>query len=244
MRLKPKVGGKCVSKFDDYFSLFESGEAKVIFEPEFVINDNIITFTSLCPSLSSETSLMMFMDKLSSLSFVKSVYNTSSKSFSYEVELADASKENIEKIISLSRRSQKYDFGMTITKLDNIQFKKVGIFDYLKSWCNWRTRIESLVLRQLIEVEENKIFKLKTILFAHKNFDKIVKCLNSDDAKTNLTKILKINSDQATEILNMRLSTLSKVSISKIQNLMSECSRQVGYLRGINPVNRIISDWK
>ena len=244
LKLKPKVGGKCVSKFDDYFSLFESGEAKVLFEPEFIVDKNVIIFTSLCPSLASETSLVMLMDKLSGLPFVKSIYNTSSKSFSYEIELTDPSKENIEKVVGLSRRSQKYDFGVTITKIDHTQFKKLGIFNYLKGWCNWRTRIESLVLRQLIEVEENKIFKLQTVLLAHKNFDVIVKCLNSDNVKINLMKTLKINEDQATEILNMRLNSLSKVSISKIQQLKSECNRQIARLKDINPIDRIVSDWK
>lgn len=103
----------------------------------------------------------------------------------------------------------------------------MGIAAFINKWAEYRLGLE--VQMATLEKEDllAQIGKLNLIILARENFDKIKKALDQADPTTYVSKVLKIDIEDAKYIMSRTLIQLSKTDIEATENKILELKKQI-----------------
>jgi DNA gyrase/topoisomerase IV subunit A len=251
LRIKYPYGGSCLSTARDLIPVFK-GKGSARFSPEYIIDDNTrtLTFTSLCPGVTSTKSMETFMENLSNI--VKGVgvvaESTDKKGFSIKVTFKKTIKLElfdtyVNQCLAISY-SESYDLGVTVRELSRVSFKRTSVPELLNDWCAWRIQLENQVLDTLINRATSELRKQNLLLQAMLNLEVIIAALkvkkdypSKDGTRTingsavHLMKTLKWTEEQAMYILKKPILTLRRLEEPALRITIKDLEARITALK-------------
>ena len=258
--IDPPYGGTCISPMEDLIQLM-SGKGRAVFVPSYVVDEKkkTITFTSVCPGLTTSKTVHKFLTQLADIDGVQRVDDASAKNTSYVVTAKKGTTDAffrliVSKCIELATRSESYDLGVTIRAKDgSATFAKITIPELLTSWAKWRLELELKMLDHLESVQVDKRYKLELMMIAVNNIDIIAQALKVsknvlrkgvvlDGTIEFLVKNLHISSDDAKYILSKKLMQIRALELKSLEEQVAKCDAEIAVLQRdrAKPAQRII----
>lgn len=224
--LKPKQhwGGylvKSAANKKAWLELMETGKAKVEFESTLVVDEAKKTIT--VSEWPSGLSVDKFVQKVRLLPECQRCYNSKgSTTFTIECKKAynlPQFQAFVEKIQKLTRVNIAYKLNVThrvsetkdgVTKY-NTQFLSLSVADFFLQWCRLRLQLEKKCLEYRMAQQQKLIDYSKLLIFACSKLPVIFKSLKVKDSAKYLVDNLGITLEQANQILDLKVRTLSKL---------------------------------
>ncbi len=219
---EPVYGGDCISDKKEVLEFFKNGCGSLKFLPTMVVDTKkkMITVTSACPGLTSQTSWQTLALNLSAMQIVKSVSDSTGRAgFKFEITAQRGVDfdEFVDKITSMLVRKQSYDIGVTERELKGVEFGRTTVPSILKDWCAWRVEIEIKVIKYLIGLDRQKLKRLELMLLAVNHLKIIMDSLTKEDSAAYLVKTLKITLEDANTILDLKVRQLKSLEAAKLK---------------------------
>jgi DNA gyrase/topoisomerase IV subunit A len=145
--------------------------------------------------------------------------------------------------INVTERTAKTEDG--VTSFDT-QFKSLTIPALFERWVELRIELEKRSLQYRIRKTENAIAYSKLLIYAVSVLEIIFKALKAKDTLAFLVKNTKMNEEQAKTILNMKVSSLSKLDDEKQRETLKDQQKQLAELQDwlTAPATKIRKDLK
>lgn len=233
---QPAYGGKCISGKKERAEFFKTGVGSLSFIPEMEVNEakRTISLTSACPGLTSAGTFQTLTEKLDANEMVSRVSDATGKAgFRYEV----ISKPGVDfaafeaMVRKEATKKQGYNIGITERTPSGAKFSRISVINLIKDWTKWRVELEVKVLKYLIAEEMKKLARQKLLLFAVNNRAIILQSLDKEDSAAFLVKKLKITTDEANEILDMRIRQLKALEAKRIQITIKSIEKEIAFLQ-------------
>lgn len=150
--------------------------------------------------------------------------------------------------------SLQYHYGINMTMLDEGRFPKVfGWREALQAYIDH----EKVVYRRGFEYDlrkiEERIHIIDGLLICLASIDEVIQTIKESnstaDARTNLISKYLLDESQAKAVLAMRLSSLAKLEVKKLENEREELIKEAGNIQTILNSeeifnNELIRDWR
>lgn len=137
------------------------------------------------------------------------------------------------------------DGGVTFYE-NTAKLKESNLVDLMNEWIEWRVKLETLMLKDQIRLQEERIKKLEFYRWVISKLDIIFKVLKSKckDLTEELSKKLKCSNEDARQILDMPVRRLSKLSDEELKTDIKNCKNTIQTLKKYlkKPADKIIED--
>lgn len=217
----------------DWASYLKTGKGTLKMTAKLKIEGKTIRILSLAQNIDSA------LDKLERQEYVRSVSDMSTMDgvnilvrFKPQYKEADM-KELAAKLTKLLTNSLNYSLSTNVvrTKADidvktasktvyktSATYIELSIAKLINMWTKWRVDLEKRMLANRIAVAQAEIDKLKLFIYAISKLDIIFKVLKKEkkDLDAKLAKALKITTDQAKQILDKSVRSLSSMSKDRL----------------------------
>ena len=229
LKFKFPWGGTLVNTRENRKALLEfykTGEGSVMFESDLVIDEvkGIIKWRDFCPGVS----ILNAVDRIRSYNGVDKVINTTDKEgVSFEIRLNRSIKgKPLDEVIDKIRKatSGRRDFRCNVTERTYKSENKVevrlfssSVPELLTLWLKWRIKLELDSLKYQLQQQQEAIAYTKLLIHAIDHLQIVMDSLRKDDPALYLSKSLKITTDQANQILDLKVRQLSKLDKTKLQ---------------------------
>lgn len=128
-------------------------------------------------------------------------------------------------------------FGINMVAIAGGKPQQMGLLDIISYYVNYQREV---VLRRSkfdLEHAKQRAHILEGLIIAVNNIDKVIKIIRSSEntsvAKQNLMSTFKLSDAQAQAILDLRLSRLTKLEITKLENELAELKKLIAELTAI-----------
>lgn len=232
--VKSKVNRKAIADF------FNSTKGTVQWESPFVVDETKknITLTRFAPGIRP---VALLEERVKKMPEVKSA--VSGKGLSYVITCRNDLNMNefklfVEKIKKMTTSKYSYEVYVTERLLlpdqeakYKVNFLTCSIPDLMKKWLKWRCKLEAQSLDYQIHLTESEIKYLKLLIYASDHLDVIFKALKTSDSAAYLVSHLKLNLDQANQILDLQVRKLSKLDQEKLKEKLKEVNARLATLK-------------
>lgn len=244
----PTYGGKCIENKNDLIQFYENGKGGIRFSPilEHDESKRTLVMKSFAPGITSQNSIITLVEQISNVEGVKQVSEETSRGgFSLVITMKNRGEEFFDTVkevnaIILKKARNNYNIAVTNRKaLDKksaveskITFRETTVMQILEQWAHWRIILEKRVIHHLIHIEENLLEKQELMALAIENLSVIMESLKQADSEAYLCKNLKIQPEQAKQIMQLQLFKLKSLQLPKVKEKIRE------HLRNINVLER------
>ena len=128
-------------------------------------------------------------------------------------------------------------FGINMVAIAGGKPQQMGLLDIISYYVNYQREV---VLRRAkfdLEHAKQRAHILEGLIIAVNNIDKVIKIIRSSEntsvAKQNLMTTFKLSDAQAQAILDLRLSRLTKLEITKLENELADLKKLIAELTAI-----------
>ena len=239
-------GGKLLTPVDELIKIYETGEGKLTYECDYKITQvgkktYILNITGYCPTFKPsafQAAMIKLMDeRVDGDRMVQSANDASTKEnpCNFEVMFVGENtfEEKIHKHLIKNYTVQYYALDRQKSKTPELRdvdtkLLKLGLIDYMKIWLGWRREVEAKLLAREKEIVMDKVFHSKCRLDAAEHLDVIKKALEDDNTLEYIASHLPFlkKNDRAKEgasyISDLKLSSLKKIDISKIEKEIAD----------------------
>lgn len=235
--LKPKQhwGGHLVNSAANkkaWLELMETGKAKVEFESTLVVDEAKKTIT--ISEWPSGLSVDKFVQKVRLFPECQRCYNSKgSTTFTIECKKTyNLTQFNtfVEKIQKLTRVATAYKLNVThrvsetkdgVTRYKT-EFLALSVSEFFLRWCRLRLQLEKRCLEYRIERQQALIKYSELLIFACNKLPVIFKSLKVKDSAKYLVDNLQITLQEANQILDLKVRTLSKLDQDALKVKLKE----------------------
>ena len=250
------TGGKLLTPPEELIKVYEAGEGKITYECDYTITkvgkkSYLLNVTGYCPKWKPSTfqaAMIKLMDeKVDGDKMIQYANDASTKEnpCNFEVMFVGENtfEEKIRKHLRTSQAVQYFALDRQKSKtpeLRDIDTKllQLGFIEYMKIWIDWRRKVEKQLLERDLKTIVDKHFKIHCRIDAAKSLNVVKAALEADDTieylATNLP-MLKRNNSRAREgaeyIADLKLSSLRKADIVKLNRDAQECVEQIEKIR-------------
>lgn len=258
-RLKPtqKWGGSMVMNKANkaaWFSMFTSNKASVLFKSNLKVDS--VKRTIVINEWPDGLNPTKFADKVRSYQETQEVY-TSKGSAEFTIVMKkgynsvqfDAYVKRLEKDAQVKCSYNINVTRRTATVVDGVvdytvELLSPSVPQLLMMWLKARLELEVKSLNYRITKQQDLINYSKLLIYAASKLDVVFKALKASDASAFLVKNLKINKEQAAQILELRVRQLSKLDQddlkAKLKNQEAELAQLNKWLKA--PKKKMIVD--
>lgn len=258
--LKPKQhwGGHLVDSRENkqaWLQLMQTGRAKVFFEPELVVDaaKKSLTISEWPAGLNPEK----LIPKIRQMPECQRAFNSKgSMTFTIECKKqfnAVQFEAFVEKVRKLTRTAESYRFNVThrtaktvdgITTF-NTEFLALSIPEFFMHWCRLRLQLEKRSLEYQIAKQQKAIDYSKLLIFACSKLSVIFASLKQSDSAAYLVKHLGLTKEEANQILDLKVRSLSKLDQSELRAKLKTQEAEMRTLHGYYkaPKQKIITEF-
>lgn len=251
-------GCRMVSGEDEFRELMQVGKGSLKFVPHIEADwDNkVIDIKSYAPGFRSKASVEKKLVQLNALPNVSRAGDNSGEknpkagpfgAYYYVKPNRGVTEDQFfdlaEKVEKTLTGSVSYDLGFTVrSETRDHTFHKTNFPAMFNNWIKYRIDLEHKMIEVLIGEQEKAIDRLELLVFAVDNRVAIIKCLDSKDPDTTLSRKLKISMEKAKEILNLQVRKLAKLERAPLVAEIKERKATIKKLKADDkdPIPRII----
>lgn len=251
-------GCRMVSPDEDFKQLMATGKGSIKFVPHIVADwkNKVIDIKSYAPGFRSDKGVAKKLEQLNALDKVSRAGDDSGEknpksgpfgAYYYVKPNRGISEDDFydlaEKVEKILTGSVSYDLGFTIRSEDkDHKFYQSNFPAMFNNWITYRIGLEHQMIKVLLEEQQAAIDKLELLIFAIDHRQAIIKCLDSKDPDTALSRSLKISMEKAKAILNLQVRKLAKLEKAPLVAKVKEHKAEIKKLKADdkNPIPRII----
>lgn len=248
-------GGINVTEKDQWKAVLETGRGSIKIAPEIEQHGDKLHIVGIPPYFDLEKAT----EKIMELDGVRYVQNQSTDKLLYVVavkrgvdmgKLAEqiaekcSSRFNVALNVVIRKKREGSDEPES-------QFFELTFSQFFKSWCDYRVRLEKRILEEKLRRVEAEIAKHDLLLLAIKHLDALVKLIRrkyeSREALVKaVSKLLKVNSEDAEYVLRITLGKLSSLESSEVQAARKKLLNQKNHiLKALkNPASSAVASLK
>ena len=165
-----------------------------------------------------------------------------------KVKAGDTFTPFMEKLIKLTSSTISYD--VKVTKRTMVDGKVEASFfaptvpELLNMWLKWRVKLEIKSLEYRVKKVEKEIAWTKLLIYAITKLDVIFKALKQEDTVGYMVKHMEITADQANQILDRNVRSLSKLTDNQLEGRLKEQKAHLKELKEWQekPVKKVAHD--
>lgn len=259
-----KYGGRLLTTKDELKAIYESGNGQITYECTYDIdrvsgNKQVLTVTEYCPKFNIN-SFKRNMLKLYENKIISEFNDVSDKEHLCRFEVIYSDPEVFEKYIHrhliCSQTVQYYGLlrlPSETPELRDIDSKFIsgGLLGYMNIWLDWRRERESYRIKNKINTNMERLFKLRCRLEAILHMDLIQKALNSLDVDkeliNNLPLLQKCDKSQAKMgaecISDLKISSLKRMDESTLRKEIESKLEEIESLKSdLVNIDKVIYD--
>lgn len=258
-------GGKLLTPVDELIKIYETGEGKLTYECDYTITkvgkkSYLLNVTGYCPTFKPsafQAAMIKLMDeKVDGDKIIQYANDASTKENPYNFEVMfvgeNTFEEKIHKHLIKNYTVQYYALDRQKSKTPELRdvdtkLLKLGLIDYMKIWLRWRREVEAKLLAREKEIVMDKVFHSKCRLDAAEHLDVIKKALEDGNTVEYIAAHLPFlkKNDRAKEgasyISDLKLSSLKKIDISKIEKEIAEFEGEIMKIdRDLENIDKVI----
>lgn len=246
-------GGKLLTPVDELIKIYETGEGKLTYECDYTITkvgkkSYILNVTGYCPTFKPsafQAAMIKLMDEktIDGDKMIQYANDASTKENPYNFEVMfvgeNTFEEKIHKHLIKNYTVQYYALDRQKSKTPELRdvdtkLLKLGFIDYMKIWLDWRRNVEKQLLERDMKAAVDKQFKVLCRIDAATSLNVVKASLEADDTIDYLAThlpLLKKNNPRAREgaeyIADLKISSLRKADIDKLEKESQECVAQI-----------------
>ena len=240
-------GGKLLTSKEELKEIYETGTGKVSYECDYTITPQgrdkyLLTVTGYCPGF-KPSKFQNAMIKLMTEKYVLDANDASTKenvcNFQVVYQGEDTFERKIHKNLICTQNVQYYALDRRKSKnpelrdVDTVLIQK-SFIGYMQIWLDWRREVEGKLLQVEKKSVEDKIMKDRCRCFAAEKLDVVKKALEDDDPVEYLVGKIPFlrgtgkEREGAEYVLDLKLSALKKIDISKVQKQIESNIKELG----------------
>lgn len=147
-------------------------------------------------------------------------FSDESEDQNYSVSIKNKNKDiTPEQLASLLFENTRLETTVPFRMLNLVDDKpaSLDIFSYIVRWCEFRLKTMKRRFEFLLKKAQDRIHILEGRLIVIDNIEKVIKIIkNSEQPKEDLIKKFKLSEIQASDILEMKLRSVSRLSLNSI----------------------------
>lgn len=234
LQLNSRYGGEVVSSISEIAQVIKTGNGgiKVKCETRYDRNKRELYIESCSPAFGSENTIEKKLSKLRTLNGVKDVEDESSKgtgkyNIRYTVRFGKTSDHLIEPLIQQIEKeltgTLQFNVGYTNRKKDgSAEFEETSVVRLINRWCEYRVRLESAVIKKLIQDNLDKLKRQEMLEFAVNHLADIFAALKTKDPDAFLIKKWKKPAEFVKSVLDLQVRRLATLELKDIHAKQKE----------------------
>jgi DNA gyrase/topoisomerase IV subunit A len=235
LKFAHKWGGHLVATKENkaqWIKMFRESETNVKFESNIEVDRD--RKKMVIDDWPPGTNLQRFIDKVRAMPETQRCYNSKGSS-TLTIECKPAYNftqfdKYVEKVQTATRQSCSFKINVTKREAQTVdgvttfetKFLALSVPQLIMQWLRMRLELEQKSLAYRVSKQEAAIGYSKLLIFAADKLDVIFKALRSKDPDAFLVKTLKLNVEQAKQILELKVRQLSKLDQDVLKEKLKE----------------------
>ena len=129
------------------------------------------------------------------------------------------------------------NYGINMVAIADGKPKQMGLIEIISYYVNYQREVILRRSKYQLDVAKKRAHILEGLIIAVKNIDEVIKIIKSadniPDARAKLRARFSISEEQATAILDLKLSRLTKLEITKLEQELAELQKLIAELTEI-----------